>query len=64
MVPPEIQFWGARDELSIEEGLFMKGNHICIPQNSMIGHCMSYTIHIWELKKCNTELEPHYIGLG
>ena len=25
------QFWGARDELSIEEGLLMKGNHICIP---------------------------------
>ena len=24
-------FWGARDELSIEEGLLMKGNHICIP---------------------------------
>ena len=24
------QFWGARDELSIEEGLLMKGNHICI----------------------------------
>ena len=25
------QFWGARDELSIEEGLLMKGNCICIP---------------------------------
>ena len=25
------QFWGARDELSTEEGLLMKGNHICIP---------------------------------
>ena len=25
------QFWGARDELSIEEGLLMKGNHIFIP---------------------------------
>ena len=25
------QFWGARDELSIEEGLLMKGNHIHIP---------------------------------
>ena len=25
------QFWGARDELSIEEALLMKGNHICIP---------------------------------
>ena len=25
------QFWGARDELSIEEGLIMKGNCICIP---------------------------------
>ena len=25
------QFWGARDELSIEEGLLMKGNFICIP---------------------------------
>ena len=24
------QFWGARDELSIEEGLLMKGNCICI----------------------------------
>ena len=25
------QFWGARDEVSIEEGLKMKGNCICIP---------------------------------
>ena len=25
------QFWGARDKLSIEEGLSMKGNCICIP---------------------------------
>ena len=25
------QFWGARDKLSIEEGLLMKGNCICIP---------------------------------
>ena len=25
------QFWGARDELSIEEGLLMKGDCICIP---------------------------------
>ena len=25
------QFWGARDELLIEEGLLMKGNCICIP---------------------------------
>ena len=25
------QFWGTRDELSIEEGLLMKGNCICIP---------------------------------
>ena len=25
------QFWGARDELSIEEGLLMKGNCICTP---------------------------------
>ena len=25
------QFWEARDELSIEEGLLMKGNCICIP---------------------------------
>ena len=26
------QFWGTRDKLSIEEGLLMKGNCICIPQ--------------------------------
>ena len=25
------QFWGMRDELSIEEGLLLKGNRICIP---------------------------------
>ena len=25
------QFWGTRDELSIEEGLLLKGNRICIP---------------------------------
>ena len=25
------QFWGTRDELSIEEGLLIKGNRICIP---------------------------------
>ena len=25
------QFWGARDELSIEEGLLVKGDRICIP---------------------------------
>ena len=25
------QFWGARDELSIEESLLMKGNCICLP---------------------------------
>ena len=42
------QFWGARDELSIEEGLLIKENHICIPQSSMTGHYTSYTKHIWE----------------
>ena len=25
------QFWGMRDELSIEEGLLLKGTRICIP---------------------------------
>ena len=25
------QFWGMRDKLSIEEGLLLKGNRICIP---------------------------------
>ena len=25
------QFWGARDELTIEDGVLLKGNHVCIP---------------------------------
>ena len=42
------QFGGARDELSIEEGLLLKGNCICIPKSSMIGHYTSYMKCIWE----------------
>ena len=30
--PKECQhFWGAQDELSIEDGIFLKGDCICIP---------------------------------
>ena len=26
-----IQFWGARDELTVEDGVLLKGDHMCIP---------------------------------
>ena len=29
------QFWGAKDKLSVEEGLLIKRDRICIPLNSM-----------------------------
>ena len=32
------QFWGTRDELTIEEGILLKGDCVCIPQSSMTGH--------------------------
>ena len=34
--------WGTRDELTIEDGVLLKGNRICIPQNYMTGPSMSY----------------------
>ena len=30
-------FWGTRDELSVENGLLLKGNRICIPHSCMKG---------------------------
>ena len=40
---PQIacHFWGTRDELTIEEGILLKGNRVCIPLSYMTGPFMT-----------------------
>ena len=37
-------FWGNQDKLTVEDGVLIKGNRICIPQSFMIGPSMTYTM--------------------
>ena len=48
------QFWGARDKLSIEEGLLIKGDRICIPHELHDRFLHNYTKHTKLLKKCKS----------
>ena len=58
-------FEGARDELTIDEGLLLKRNCICIPPEVYDRPLHElHDMHLGIEKKFHTELEPHYIDLG
>ena len=56
------QFWGARDELTIDNRLLLKGDRVCIPPE--LYQRMLSELHegTKALKRCNTSPERRYIG--
>ena len=57
-------FWGARDELSIDTGLLLKGTRVCIPPELLERTLLICMEHIRVLIGCKLRLENLCIGLA
>ena len=55
-------FWGARDELSIDNGLLLKGTRVCIPPELLKRNLLICMEHISMSIGCRLSLENLCIG--